>query len=121
MKRITVWLLSLLAWSVLPSLALIVALASVLWIYGLFHNHRPPQIAGGVDLTSGYADARWSAVLQQKFPPGTSEALLKSTLLSQGFKHVSSPPPNCLRPGERPKVGVVFVECYDSTKQLEYD
>jgi hypothetical protein len=120
MKRIVAWLLSTLAWCVLPSLAVIVALISFLWIDGLFHNHRPPQIAAGVDLISGNADALWSAVLHQKFPPGTSEATLKSTLLSEGFTPVPPPPANCLRPGDRPKVGVLYIECYDSAKQLKY-
>jgi hypothetical protein len=126
MKRIAMWSLALLKWCVLPTVVLAVAVAGVLWVYSLFFNHRPPQIAQGVVFTNdprSYEDvsARLSTVLQQTFPVGTGEAALKSTLLRQGFRPLPPPPPNCLKPGESPRVGAVYVDCYDPTHELRYD
>jgi len=61
-----------------------------------------------------------STLLQQKFPAGTSEAALKSTLRRQGFKPLPPPPADCLRRGETQQIGRVYIPCYDPTNQLEY-
>jgi hypothetical protein len=64
------------------------------WAVGLgplFSNSHPPATADGL-FTSwdsrlwGEDHRKFIAILEQKFPVGTNEAQLKSTLLSQGFK-----------------------------------
>ena len=51
-------------------------------------THPPPiledQLAGGAESNSD-ASRRLTAFLQRRFPTGTSEGVLKSTLLDQGF------------------------------------
>jgi hypothetical protein len=87
-------------------------------------NTRPPPIARGVITRDDWRDRRsaerkLTAVLEKKFPVGTSEDVLKSALLKEGFKFLGPPHPECVQPGQRP-TGRIFALCYDPTKILDY-
>jgi hypothetical protein len=132
MKRVVGWSLAVLgaglavATILFPAKVLVPPLFALYWVSTLFHNTKPPPIAEGIVLVSdptrfAEVSARLSSVLQQKFPAGTSEAVLKSTLQRQGFKPIPPPPADCVRPGVTPPIGRVFVQCYDATNQLRYE
>ncbi|HUI96948.1 MAG TPA: hypothetical protein VLX44_14410 [Xanthobacteraceae bacterium] len=100
-----------------PRTVLVPVLVGLFWVTTLFHNTTPPPIAEGVVLTGDptrimEVGARLTTVLQQKFPVGTSESVLKSTLSRQGFKPVP-PPASCLMP----MATLPAAEC----KQLKYE
>jgi len=67
------------------------------------NTHPPPilgdQLAGANWRTEAEAGRKLTAFLQGKFPAGTSEGTLKSTLLNQRFKGPPVPPADCLPPG----------------------
>lgn len=46
-------------------------------------NERPPPIADGIELSM--VNEEWPPRLAQRFPPGTTEAELVTTLRAQGF------------------------------------
>jgi hypothetical protein len=90
-------------------------------------NHHPPKIFEG-QISDGqawrdpeHASRKLTALLEQKFPTGTTDSVLKSELLGQGFKFLPPPPPNCLPPGQSAPVGVVFTPCFDPTNKLKYE
>jgi hypothetical protein len=91
----------------------------------LLANSHPPAIADGL-FTSwdwrlwGDDDRKFTAILEQKFPIGTNEAQLKSTLLGQGFK--ATPPRDCLPPGQPAPIGKAIHRCpsHDQSKELRY-
>jgi hypothetical protein len=58
---------------------------------GIESNHpmHPPRIAQGIDFAwpGNWANnPQWNAVLARRFPKGSSEATLQSTLREQGFE-----------------------------------
>src|ERR1700687_1664071 len=72
-------------------------LVPAMLVVTLFANSSPPPVAEGQ--ITGNDWLRWddgsrkfTAVLTRRFPSGTKEAALKSTLLAQGF-HFPAPPP----------------------------
>jgi hypothetical protein len=90
------------------------------------HTHPPPiaedQLADASWRNQAEATRKLTALMQRKFPTGSSEGALKSTLQNQGFKPLPPPPVDCLPPGQPPPVGRVFTPCptYDRRKTLEY-
>src|ERR1700722_103458 len=57
--------------------------------FGYPYPTNPPAIAEGApfDWLYGWpADPKWTAILKRRFPPGSSEAALETTLRQQGFK-----------------------------------
>jgi hypothetical protein len=130
MKRIALWTLLWLGATVLvlgPQKVFVIVLASTLIVGSMFDTRpqTPPPIAEG-QITDGDwrnwegGSGKLTAVLERTFPAGTSEHVLKSTLLGQGFKPLPPPPPNCLPPGQFGPPGKVYVPCYDATKILKY-
>jgi hypothetical protein len=92
----------------------------------LIHNAHPPpiagdQIAGASWQNQAEVSRKLTELLQRKFPTGTSEDLLKSTLANQGFKPLPPPPGDCVPRGQSPPVGRVFTPCYDPSNILKYD
>ena len=90
-------------------------------------NTRPPPIAqdqlAGMDWrTEKEASKRLTTLLHQRFPAGSSEVELRSTLLSQGFKQPPPPRPDCVPPGQTGPIGMSMTHCptYDRSKVLEY-
>src|SRR5262245_55475280 len=94
----------------------------------LFSNMHPPPIAedqlaaanGRVDEASN----NLSALLQRKFPAGSSEGMLKSTLLNQGFKPLLLAPNQgrCL-PQYEPRIDFATrarCHAYDPSKTYKY-
>jgi hypothetical protein len=84
-------------------------------------NTHPPPIVNGV---SGWRDeGQLTRMLQQKFPAGTTEGVVKATLLRQGFKPLTPPPEKCVSRGETAPVGRIVYPClpYDLDKALEYN
>jgi hypothetical protein len=67
-------------------------------------------------------DSDLSSYLEQKFPAGTAEDVVRMTLLNQGFKSPDPPPVDCLPQGEVAPVGRVIFPCplHDPSKTLEY-
>jgi len=101
-KRAGIWFLS--------------ALAIILLIALLLNDSRPPPIAQGVitELDSPRfetASKKLTEALQSKFPIGSREEILKSSLLGQGFRSVEPPPSNCIPPGQHVPIGVIFYQC----------
>jgi hypothetical protein len=91
----------------------------------IFGNTRPPPIAKdqlvGMNWgTEKEASERLTALLQQKFPTGSREAGLRSTLLSQGFE--PAPRWDCLTPGQAAPIPKIYIPCpaNDRTKVLAY-
>jgi hypothetical protein len=92
----------------------------------LIHNTHPPpiaedQLAGATWQNQAEVSRKLNELLQRKFPTGTSEDSLKSTLANQGFKLLPPPPGDCVPRGQSPPVGRVFTPCYDPSNILRYD
>jgi hypothetical protein len=95
-------------------------------VYSLFANDKPPPLfkddLAGMWNKWDEASQRLTSRLQQQFPAGTAEPLLKSALLKQGFE--LSPPPrsDCLPAGQEVPVGRVFTRCptHDPSETLNY-
>jgi len=86
--------------------------AMILLIALLLNDSRPPPIAQGVITELDpprfeTASKKLTEALQSKFPIGSREEILKSSLLGQGFRSVEPPPSNCIPPGQHAPVGVV--------------
>jgi hypothetical protein len=91
-----------------------------------FTNSAPPPIAEGQITPEDWthwdeAGRKFTAVLARRFPSGSNEATLKSTLLAQDFHFPKPPPTNCLPPGQEAPIGVVYYRCLtsDAMKALE--
>jgi hypothetical protein len=84
----------------------------------LLDNTQPPAIVDG-HFTS---DDELTDVLNQKFPFGTNEAVLRATLFQQGFKPLKPPPVACWPRGKPAPVGQLIFPCplHDPSKTLEY-
>jgi hypothetical protein len=97
-----------------PEAALLLA---AIILQPLLSNTHPAPIAEGHLTTEG-----WTRVLQQRFPAGTNEAVLKATLRHQGFKPPAPPPEKCWPQGKPAPVGRVIFPCpvHDPSKTLEY-
>jgi hypothetical protein len=91
----------------------------------LISNRKPPPIvADQIEKPkSGRPLVRdLTPILQQKFPVGTREAVLRRTLLDQGFRPPTPPPVQCWPQGKPAPVGQVIFPCpiHDVNKTLEY-
>jgi len=137
MKRVALWASIIF---VLGTVIFVLGIATVWQLYpestylmfatvrgAITANHHPPKIVEG-QFSDGearrnpeHAGRKLTALLEQKFPTGTSDSVLKSELLGQGFKFLPPPPPNCLPPGQSAPVGVVFTRCFDPTNKLKYE
>ena len=92
-------------------------------------NTRPPaivadELVGASWQKRGEINRNIDALFQRKFPEGTSEEILRSALLREGFKPLPPPPANCI-PREQEQaqpVGRVYVICPtgDRSRILEY-
>jgi hypothetical protein len=88
-------------------------------------NRHPPQIVAGYLSDDDWRDRsnasrKFTALLQQKFPAGTDEPLLRSQLAAEGFK---SPPPGvseCQQPTQIEPIGTVSITCSYRANVLEY-
>jgi hypothetical protein len=101
-----------------------------LLIQPLVSNTHPPPIAEDLfpaDWSHDVASRNFSTLLQRRFPVGSSEGTLVSTLLNQGFKPLQLAPnqSRCLpiyaaRPD--PDDGITRSECdaYDPSKTYKY-
>jgi hypothetical protein len=120
-KRAGIWFLSILALiaatiSGLFAFSPTARLAIGIFIAPLLNNTRPPPIAQGVITKEDWphfetASKKLTEAVQSKFPVGSSEVILKSILLGQGFRSVEAPPSNCIPPGQDVPVGVIFYRC----------
>ena len=59
------------------------AISLVMLLGGCLPNEKPPPIAENMELS--IANEEWPPRLARRFPPGTTEAELVTTLSSQGF------------------------------------
>jgi hypothetical protein len=91
----------------------------------LFSNSHPPAIAEGQITEDDWehqnvAGQKLTDVLKRRFPIGTTEAVMKSTLLGQGFKLPAPPPRDCVPPGQIVTIGHMGCPTYDVNKILLY-
>ncbi len=95
-----------------PRNALVLAL---ILLQPLLGNTRAPSIVAG-QLSYGIGGDDLSAFFREKFPLGSDEAIVRATLLRQGFKR-PDPPTQCL-----PHDGVVVLPCpvNDLSRTLKY-
>ena len=110
---------------ILSPTALLLVLAII--FNSIFANTSPPPIventlAGANFGNRDEVNQNLTVLLRRKFPIGTSEDHLKSTLSGQGFQPLPPPPANCIPPGQPQPVGRVFTTCptNDRSKMLEY-
>jgi hypothetical protein len=103
-------------------------LLTAIFLQPLLANTRPPpiaedQLAGANWQNQGEASRKLNGLLQRRFPAGTSEVTLRSTLLNQGFKPPPPPRADCVPPGQPTPVGRVFTRCPtgDQSKILQYE
>jgi hypothetical protein len=106
-------------------------IVAMIWS-NLVANSGPPAIAEGHITNKDWlhwedASKKFTAILVRKFPAGTSETVLKSTLLAQGFEAPSPPSPalivGCIPEGKPKPVGRSYTLCpnWDVKRTLEYD
>jgi hypothetical protein len=72
------------------------ALVAVATLWPALIWGAPPEIAAGITFDPKRPDpatAQFTAVLHERFPPGTLEAALRAALLAQGFRY--DEPPIC--------------------------
>jgi hypothetical protein len=95
-------------------------------VYSLFANDKPPPLfkddLAGMWNKWDEASQRLTSRLQQQFPAGTAETLLKSALLKQGFESLTPPRSDCVPAGQELPVGRVITRCptHDPSKTLTY-
>jgi hypothetical protein len=117
--RIARWIFAIVA--LIPiSVALVVGW----WLFSL--NWHPPRMVAGEVAVDNRRDRKevsrdFTALLQQKFPVGTDEFLLKSQLFAQGFaRPTGSGPADCQPPVQVEPIGMVRVTCSYPINVLEY-
>jgi hypothetical protein len=94
--------------------------------YLLSLNWHPPQMVAGQIADDDWRDRnevsqKFTALLQQKFPVGTGEFLLKSWLFAQGFaRPTESGRADCQPPVQVEPIGMVRVTCSYPINVLEY-
>jgi hypothetical protein len=116
--------LPVLAFIVLRPEAAIIMVAVL--VYPLFGTTHPPPMFEA-DLAGMWnkwdeASRKITARLQEQFPAGMTEAVLKSTLIKQGFKPLPPPPADCVPAGQQMPVGKTYRPCptSDPSKTLTY-
>jgi hypothetical protein len=120
MKRVVVWGLAILA-LVVAALAGLLAFSTparlvATIIVAEISRSGPPPLAKGVITGEDWphfaaASKKLTVFLQTKFPVGSSEDVLKSTLLDQGFRPPDPVPSNCIPRGQQQLIGAVFYQC----------
>ncbi|MBO0696205.1 MAG: hypothetical protein J2P56_08915 [Verrucomicrobia bacterium] len=99
---------------------------ALLFVYGFAPSYPPSivrdQLKGAGLRNKHEVSRKLTALLRRKFPTGTSEGALKSTLLNQGFKPPPQPPADCVPPDDRGVVRRSYNICppYDPGKALLY-
>jgi hypothetical protein len=96
-----------------------IAIAAYALKLSLLYNWNPPRVLER-SLASSLSD-RDEAMKQElnsQFPNGTDEAILKSTLLKQGFQDVPQPRPSCRLPDTR---GMSYGPCPKGAREMKYD
>jgi hypothetical protein len=89
-------------------------------------NRHPPRIVEGHISDDDWRDKRgasrkFTILLQEKFPAGTDESLLKSELLKEGFNPLSSQGRiQCQVPIQTKRIGWVSATCTYPATVLEY-
>jgi hypothetical protein len=128
MKRIGKW--------VLIAFALVVGALAVLFfvkpetfvvaaiILAMLLNPGPPPIAEGQITSSDWRKSteinhKLTAVLERRFPNGTSETDLESVLTKQGFRPVPPPPADCWPPGKIEPIGVLHYTCLTADQEAK--
>jgi hypothetical protein len=93
----------------------------------LVSNTRPPpmledQLAHTDLRNRDKISQKLTAFLKLKFPAGTAETSLKSSLSEQGFKSLPPPPANCVPADKEATAQVPYSPCptYDRSKILQY-
>jgi hypothetical protein len=120
-KRVGIWFVAILALFAATISGILVFDPTARLVVGvlmapLFINAGPPPIAQGVITKMDWphfeaASKKMTEVLQSKFPVGSKEDILRSSLLGQGFRSMEPLPTNCIPPGQAAPVGVVFYRC----------
>ncbi|HXC55053.1 MAG TPA: hypothetical protein VNU97_07145 [Rhizomicrobium sp.] len=75
----------------------------------------PPPMADGIKCDNwrncSQANAAFTEVLRRRFPLGTPENVLRSTLLAQGFRTLPVSITACLPRGQEAPIGKLVIEC----------
>lgn len=120
MKRFALWFLTILAIVAVTFSGLLVFSPSTRLVMGIMlsglNDPGPPPIAQGVITQEDWpnfeaASAKLTRVLQSKFPIGSKDDVLRSTLMEQQFRPMEPPPPDCIPPDQQAPAGVVFYLC----------
>jgi hypothetical protein len=107
------------------------ALALIARAAALAFHWFPPPIMGAIYCDSTYdcrtATRAFTAVVQQRFPVGSSQDEVESALAKQGFHHLPASIKTCVSVGEGAPIGVEVIPCppWDSNwnprNYLKYD
>lgn len=128
MKRYALWLLAMLAILTAALSGLLFLSPSARLVTGLFiaglSDPGPPPIAQGVITQEDWphfeaASIKLTKVLQSKFPAGSKDDVLRSTLTSQNFRPVDPPPSDCVPADQPAPAGVVFYPCLTAKQEEE--
>ncbi|HEV2504900.1 MAG TPA: hypothetical protein VGV39_17625 [Mesorhizobium sp.] len=128
MKRYALWLLAIFAILMAALSGLLFLSPSARLVTGIFiaglSDPGPPPIAQGVITESDWphfeaASIKLTKVLETKFPAGSKEDFLKSTLTDQHFRTVDPPPSDCIPPDQPVPAGVVSYQCLTSKQEEE--
>jgi hypothetical protein len=85
----------------------------------LLYNWNPPKVfEQALDSPLIDRDQAMTEALNAQFPKGTDEAVLKSTLLNQGFEDVPQPRPSCRLPETE---WANYGPCPKGTREMKYD
>ena len=107
MPRILFWLSATIA-AVVLIIAVVIGYATGVLI-------RYPPIMEGIEcadrLRCGEAAREFTAVLERRFPVGTPENLIETTLIRQGFSRDSEIPTRCVLPGHPSPIGELVITC----------
>ncbi len=85
----------------------------------LIYNWSPQNFfEQALDSTLNDPDQAMTEALDRQFPKGTDEAILKSTLLKQGFEDIPQPRPYCRLPERGLRT---YTYCPQGTREMKYD
>jgi hypothetical protein len=87
----------------------------------LTHNYLPPAIlAEALASPLMDRDRPMTAALNARFPEGTDEAVLRASLLKEGFTDVAQPRPLCRIPEWPPGSGRWYGACPANSREMTY-
>jgi len=84
----------------------------------LYHWSPPKVLEQALDSPLADRDQAMTEALNTQFPKGTDEAVLKSTLLKQGFEEVAQPRPSCRLPETK---WASYGPCPKGAREMKYD